>query len=841
MANFNPKINDTGIGPNAQNTPVVDASLGNLFANVGDLASKTATVIDNQTQDNIKKQVQTETDSIQNEFGVGAARTLQASVTDPVQPTPAALNSASRKLKDVQTAYSQGRLTDSSYYARLDSMVRQIKAQHPAYEDQIDTIVQSVTGVTPANALQRSLMSDYAASTKADASIADKNMSYVRSNSQYLAPGVFDDMASGKVTVEEAMSRIQRAKSREQSVKAQTSDMAAASASRTLTQGDAFKSAKTVTSSIISEAIDKGVGAVGLSYKKLTSAIDSAKSDGITSPQEQQQIRAAWADLKLQANQTLTDTLSGSWNDNGESYTSILDKDQLQDLRDTAMMPLNTIEDALVNKDLGVLKATSLHAQDIKDNATLQVLTGPDSDVIQSTAALSKLVGPEVLNSVLMQNNMEGLNRLQTATSLAMSSNVISGRASLDDQIKTLSKTGNVDPKVVNSVIKNVTDTITDKSVPPETVTNAAKALFDISNNDLVQNFKKSERMDIFTRLASPAVSARIKELGKNDPELVQKYAQWTTSQFSQLFREEADAVTGSLPSDATHIKVTYNPTTAQFDVVDTSPSVFSSDPKERIRAVFGDSVGQFITPMFLRADSVSRRMETIRSVNKINKGLTSLKGVMEITGEDPTKALYTLAGTMTGGAKELGFYGTLMDSVKASQDPKDMPVDTNTEASPDTKTKVAPVPLSKPDTSMILNNEPDMASLTSSVIKHESGGQTGLTSSAGAHGLMQLMPETAKAMANELGIPYDENKLKNDAQYNQQLGERYLAKLQDRFGSSALAVAAYNAGPSKVDQWIRKFGDPRTDAIDITDWVQKIPYQETRKYVQKVMLSAYN
>jgi soluble lytic murein transglycosylase len=109
--------------------------------------------------------------------------------------------------------------------------------------------------------------------------------------------------------------------------------------------------------------------------------------------------------------------------------------------------------------------------------------------------------------------------------------------------------------------------------------------------------------------------------------------------------------------------------------------------------------------------------------------------------------------------------------------------------------------------------------------------------SSAGARGMMQLMPKTAKHEAKSLRMPYSANRLLADAHYNIILGRHYLDGLLDDFsGSYVLAIAAYNAGPGHVREWIREFGDPRAQGTDVIDWVESIPLNETRDYVQRVL-----
>lgn len=122
-------------------------------------------------------------------------------------------------------------------------------------------------------------------------------------------------------------------------------------------------------------------------------------------------------------------------------------------------------------------------------------------------------------------------------------------------------------------------------------------------------------------------------------------------------------------------------------------------------------------------------------------------------------------------------------------------------------------------------------------IARQESEFDAGAASSAGARGLMQLMPATAQHVAEASGVAYDLPKLTEDPLYNARLGTAYLAGLLGRYGGSyLLATAAYNAGPGRVDQWLRDLGDPRVEGADAVGWIESIPYTETRNYVMRVL-----
>ena len=109
--------------------------------------------------------------------------------------------------------------------------------------------------------------------------------------------------------------------------------------------------------------------------------------------------------------------------------------------------------------------------------------------------------------------------------------------------------------------------------------------------------------------------------------------------------------------------------------------------------------------------------------------------------------------------------------------------------------------------------------------------------SPAGARGLMQLMPGTARLIARQYRMKYSKSRLTSDPAYNVTLGAAHLGDLISSFnGSYVLTFVGYNAGPGRARDWIKDYGDPRDPAVDAVDWVESIPFTETRKYVQKVL-----
>ena len=133
------------------------------------------------------------------------------------------------------------------------------------------------------------------------------------------------------------------------------------------------------------------------------------------------------------------------------------------------------------------------------------------------------------------------------------------------------------------------------------------------------------------------------------------------------------------------------------------------------------------------------------------------------------------------------------------------------------------------------LTNSADRA-VVYAIARQESEFNPQSVSSAGAKGLMQMIGPTARATANKFGVSYDDARLLSDASFNAQLGAAHLGQLlNEQGGSYILTFAAYNAGSARVREWIAAYGDPRKPGVDPVDWIERIPFTETRNYVQRV------
>ncbi len=186
-----------------------------------------------------------------------------------------------------------------------------------------------------------------------------------------------------------------------------------------------------------------------------------------------------------------------------------------------------------------------------------------------------------------------------------------------------------------------------------------------------------------------------------------------------------------------------------------------------------------------------------------------------------------TLSATLDEGQLEL--LGAALDDLESPH----LQVMVGKAAAKRGMTIVAPYYALHPMVEMDLPVEMELAL---AIARRESEFDFGVKSGAGAEGLMQLMPGTASDVARDLGLAHSRAKVLSDWRYNATLGSEYLAQLVRRFDGNIIMVSAgYNAGPGRPLSWMETYGDPRKPGADMVDWIEHIPFRETRNYVMRV------
>lgn len=233
----------------------------------------------------------------------------------------------------------------------------------------------------------------------------------------------------------------------------------------------------------------------------------------------------------------------------------------------------------------------------------------------------------------------------------------------------------------------------------------------------------------------------------------------------------------------------------------------------------------------------------------KINFGPPITPAPEELAAFDANPMVRALR--LIGGTGEMGLYRTFshhLDDVLSTPAEFELLAELNHQYNqPDTAVRAGKAGLFKgvlapeaayPVLMHPLSRQPEVErAFMLAITRQESEFNPNARSPVGALGLMQFMPSTARAEARLRGMPYEQSWLTTDPAYNMTLGGLHLDTLLKQFGGSyIMTAAAYNAGPSRPNQWVRDYGDPRTGQIDPVDWVEFVPFSETRNYIQRVL-----
>jgi hypothetical protein len=632
-------------------TSQADTSLGTLFAGIGQGATAVAGAVDINNQNNIKQNVNEYTDRIRREYGVNDAETLQADVTQPTQPLPADLVRSQSNLKDLNDAVSQGRMSQTYYYARLQTMTRQLYARYPSYRDVIDQTVQNVTGVTPANALQKSIMSDAEEAKTQASSKQNQFINYVQTNEKDAPPNVWQRLNSGELNEMDVRSYVAANKQQQAGVEATRAQLSLMHDQKQLNQEDAYSSAVTETSGIVNKVLGDATSQAGKNFASFQQTLAKAGADKNYTADEMQALTSAFGELKANTLLSVNGALSSPWTPGStQSYASTLPPDRLKAVRDQAMSQLNVFEDALTNKNFGILNQTAAYLEAQKNDVTGAMLKGPGGQILQKVQGLRQIAGDQYINTFLMANP-EALSATVFSVKNAAVADIGTGTKTLTEGIQDVKTAGVTDPKAYRALVDTTVSSILDKNIAQPALENFINKTYGADNYNVFAQFKQSERLQLYSKLTSPAVTARVAELGKTNPALVDTYKNWAYSRFASLFKSEADNIQSAATGQDMY-EVKYDPKTSQFSINPTAQ--FANDV---------NTSGRYSKPYMWDFLGGQKANDAAVSINKMNQAITSLKPVLALDGADPTNALASLfqtQGINLNAPKSPGFFDSM-------------------------------------------------------------------------------------------------------------------------------------------------------------------------------------
>lgn len=664
MANFNPGLNTTG-------DPHYDGAARPLHIDVNGMGTnrREQTLFDihgiakgvgeaiqggyNTIKSGIEDAVYNGVDPLRDAQGVGAAvlgtedQASQAAGNKPVDP-----EFMKDSISRVHAAYEQGKISDTNYYAQLEAMTRSIRSRFPGFREEVDSMVHSVTGITPANALRSSILHDLNNASQAQDTLAKEFRHFETNNAQYLPSDYYARKQSGKpYSQEETYAYVGAQKQQEHGVQQTKAGIELKAAQNKLTDEEAETAARDGTSAVHTRVMSQ----LGPFFQEIN---DRIKSGGTFSPGEQQVITAKFNEYRSAAQKAYDQYFDSPLSPNSTRTMGGLVKDKRAGIIADHMKVFDTLKDNLFDPKSGALEAAANEAKAITDTKSLEIMK--KYPVLADMGALTKVYGPAA--GQIMQQLMTNpeLNQKVAAPVLQIINgqglSTIQGKSTSDQELNDLLSTPQgKSPSAVKAWVDSKASILSNTALNGEHLENAAKAIFgaDPMGNKLMSRFNESSQQEIFQRLSSPQVVSNMKRAGGKTWET---YSAWAQNAFVTTIRNAAAGV-GQSP-DSPYWKVSFNDKTSKFELSPTPEGIKFLNERGKM------SMGYNVLDALARFTGSDVKTQ----IDKINRNIDYIKPVLEGNGHTTSEEIKKLTGFMSQyDSKNPTFWQWIMKGAGAS------------------------------------------------------------------------------------------------------------------------------------------------------------------------------
>jgi len=628
-----------------------NTGFGDLFKGVAGLLDAGVKEQDRNIQANIKQDIFSQADAVDSEFGIDAATDLQSSATAEIsaKTAPAGVQAAGRQLDSLQKAYESGALKDSHYWARMNSMVRQLRGKYPGYRDEIDTMVSGVTGAKPANALRASLMNEWAADAQSAKAQANKDQDFIiwANKEGYLPSDYFQREAAGQgYQPKEVMAYVASRTAEKAKVEQLQRQATLDSSNNSLTKESVNHMATTDFTQTVNVSLFDAQSSMGKTFAATTDLLKKAQSAAASgnplSSQEIAQGVAQVAQLETTLRAALQQKAIKSWDgDPQNSYAAKMDKKDLDDQIAQAMVPVQILKDGFDAKNpTGAMNFLNTYLETQKNDATRDLLR--DIPQLQAMQALTTAYGAGSAGAVM--------NSVPSVTA-ALDAGVMKYLASkpgtpLPDQINTIQTHGGK-ADTYKALVDTFKNTLVNPEVPEDYKKKAIDGMFRTDADSTLLKFDPESRSEFLKQAAGPEVSKiMLDRKAQGDEEGWQKYQLWVAQGFNSVFAQNVQDLQIAVTSPNRYT-VSYNDATNMFDVQLAGLAAY--DPTSRMSAPWGD-------PALASIGRLNDAIQVIAPIVSANKGETSKEvlSMLANLGYDPTAEknygfLYSLGQAVFG------------------------------------------------------------------------------------------------------------------------------------------------------------------------------------------------
>lgn len=558
MAIFNP---DAGGVPSANMPDQTGASRGStpnrslevLFSGAGDMLSGAVKAIDTGIKYGIEQDVRSGFDQAMKPYG---------------DTIPSELKQSGSAMRTLQSAYDQGKISDVYYTGQLASLNKSLRAKYPGYENYVDDMVQSVTGIRPANSYRNAVMAEFEAAQR-DRLDGEKTWdTWVKQNEEYVyqvAPDYFNNPE--KYDRDELRTAVVKKKSDVTTLEDENTRMSYLFNQDKLSQAQAEESATLIFGGMVSSSMEANSNvSFGFSPQGFLKQIEQMSSEG-PNPEELAQLTAQFGQAKGQMRLAL-EQKANQVDQYGNSIYKMVGATETKALIEAAMSQYDAIEQMITNKDFGLASYyTRLNALQGDKELNRVLNASPELRTANALATIDRSLATLYIQE---GGKQEGIFA-QIAPELA--ARVATGDDTLNnvvDRIVTGTGTGQEKAGGINATLNSLLGTIKSGNATPEQIANSASSLYTLSQegtDDLWTYVNPDERFQLYAKMYNPEVTKAL--IASGDKDTLNTYYESARDRIFAIpqLRKAAAALNDTNFNWQEHFEVQYNQGTGRLDL----------------------------------------------------------------------------------------------------------------------------------------------------------------------------------------------------------------------------------------------------------------------------------
>lgn len=613
--------------------PTPNRAFGSLFEGIGQTVGVAVKQKDQENLDGIKNELYAGVDAIRDAQGVGTAVQTEGIVHTSSRDTPEAVTAATGTVDKLTQAYTAGKISDTSYWAKVESLVRSVRAKYPGYREEIDQRVASITGSTPANALRRSVLEDL---TKAEAkaeSSANRFETWERQNLEWIAmvqPDYFVRKANGNPYGKEyIINAVAQKQASVKEIDIGHKQLSYAEAAGSLTEKDAASAASAAADTFVWNALDTGRKTQLSNGKTFEQVVDEAISSGKPiDPVILNEVTAQINNLEAQVGLGLSKLMSQKNQDTGKSYNEYMrgNTNTIEGIKKNALSPITALKQAIATGDLAAATQYSRLATSMIDKSQAEALGG--SKAIQTVAAIGKLPGgANIIPILLSSDNPQFLKGFIRDVVNINTASIATGNQDLDKTLDVINDKSKGNAAANRTAIDQTAKLLADPKVTDQAFVNVAKGVFGSQFFDKLDTASPDTKVSVFKQLVSPQVQKKMEGVKGTNPELYNQYTSWVYKTSGSIFRQQFSDLKEGIESTP-YLSVTYDQKNNQFLYKVTKEGQdLLSKPSQGFGTVF-------VQPQI---------QSSINGIKQVNEMLQTISPILKANGQNVPQAMDSL------------------------------------------------------------------------------------------------------------------------------------------------------------------------------------------------------